>query len=269
MTADDLQRMLSTRHAADVYVAECKDGPSQTRAHRRLDAWVLLKTWSPITTIGYEIKVTRQDWRRDEKMHDYMPLCHLLYIAAPKGIVPADELPTGVGLIEPIGTNGRLQVRRKAARREIALPAELMVYVLMCRTRITRDRNDYHGTDAREWRVRELREWVEGRHDREALSMAVSQKIRAAFDEQARQLRAERTRHDTLEHIEQRIAELGLDPKRPVTEWDVRKRLEAFNAVVSWNVLHDMRRTGEAMLRSADALEAIKNRKLEEDECPA
>jgi hypothetical protein len=95
MTAAGLLAMLETRHSNDVFVPECKDGPTQTRSHLRLDAWVLLKTWSPITTIGYEIKVDRGDWRRDDKLHQYMPLCHLLYVVALKGVVPADELPAG------------------------------------------------------------------------------------------------------------------------------------------------------------------------------
>src|SRR5688500_2367282 len=119
--------MLASRHLDAVFVAECKDGPTQTRSHLRLDAWVLAKTWSPITTIGYEIKVDRADWRRDDKLHNYMPLCHLLYVVAPKGVVPIEELPQGVGLLEPVGQAGRLQARRRAARREIVLPAELMV----------------------------------------------------------------------------------------------------------------------------------------------
>jgi hypothetical protein len=256
-TAADLQRMLADRHLEDVFVPECKDGPSQTRSHLRLDAWVLLKTWSPITTIGYEIKVDRADWRRDEKMHNYMPLCHLLYVVAPKGLVPIEELPSGVGLMEPVGTAGRLQIKRKAARRDILLPAELMVYVLMCRTRITRERTDYDPSD-RSWRVKELQEWIAGKESRTALSYAVSQKIREAFDKQEQQLRRERERNDELQRVKERIAELGFDVNQPVSAWAVKDKLNALNRTVSQNTLWDLRQSARKLAQIADDLERLK-----------
>lgn len=247
--------MLETRHADDVFVAECKDGPTQTRSHLRLDAWVLAKTWSPITTIGYEIKVDRGDWRRDEKLHQYMPLCHLLYVVAPKGIVPVDELPAGVGLIEPVGTAGRLQVKRKAARREIQLPAELMVYVLMCRTRITRENGD---PSDRNWRLDQLREWATSKDERLELSYALSQKIRTVFDRLHDEMRAERRRNEELENIRNRIQEMGFDPARSVNQWDVRRRLEDFNRTVDVHTLWDMRDASKKLAALADALERLK-----------
>lgn len=254
MTADSLLALLAARHADDVFVPECKDGPTQTRSHRRLDAWVLLKTWSPITAIGYEVKVDRSDWRRDEKLHDYMPLCHLLYVVAPKGIVPVDELPAGVGLLEPVGESGRLQAKRKAARREIALPGELMTYVLMCRTKVTRE----HHQDDRNWRVEQLREWVNGKEERSALSYAVSQKIRAAFERQQGELAHERHRNDALETVRARIAELGFDVTQPISTWQVRDRLNQFNIIVGDITLHKLRSLSRELETVADSLQALK-----------
>jgi hypothetical protein len=64
VSANVLLKALAQRHKDDVFVPECKNGPTQTGSHRRLDAWVMLKTWSPVTMIGYEIKVSRSDCRR-------------------------------------------------------------------------------------------------------------------------------------------------------------------------------------------------------------
>lgn len=258
LTAVDLQAMLAQRHSDDVFVSECKDGPTQTRNHLRLDAWVLAKTWSPITAIGYEIKVDRGDWRRDEKIHNYMPLCHVLYVVAPKGVVPVDELPAGVGLLEPIGAAGRLQMKRKAARREIVLPAELMVYVLMCRTKITREQGTFDQGE-RHWRTEHLRRWVEGKAERESLSYAVSAKIRSTFAEQERQLANERHRNDQLDEVRKRIAELGFDPSKPVNSWQVRGRLAQFNRAVDNGLLYDMRQMSKTLTITADALELLKD----------
>jgi hypothetical protein len=263
--APALIQMLATRHSADVFVPECKDGPTQTRAHRRIDAWVLLKTWSPITTIGYEVKVSVSDWRRDNKLHDYMPLCHLLYVVAPKGVVPHQELPAGVGLMEPVGDAGRLQIRRKAARREVTLPSELMVYVLMCRAKITRETNEWHPED-RNWRTTQLRQWVEEKDSRRGLSFAVSQKIRDSFEHQQLELEAERRRHDELETIRARIVELGFDPSKPINTWQVRDRLNRLSAIIDNFTLTDIRQTAKSLTKVAEALERLKRGEVDGEE---
>lgn len=53
---------------------------------------------------GVEIKVSLSDWRSElanaEKAEDMAQYCKLWYIAAPKGVIPAGELPDDWGLIE-------------------------------------------------------------------------------------------------------------------------------------------------------------------------
>src|SRR5258706_16426649 len=56
LAAEQLLALLAEKHAADVFVPECKDGPSQGTQHFRMDAWAMLKSWSNPLTIGYEIK---------------------------------------------------------------------------------------------------------------------------------------------------------------------------------------------------------------------
>ena len=76
---------LKAKHTDDVFVAECKNGPTHTASHRRLDAWVMKKSWSPITMLGYEIKQSRSDFLQDNKWQAYLPCCHQLYFVCPKG----------------------------------------------------------------------------------------------------------------------------------------------------------------------------------------
>jgi hypothetical protein len=158
-------------------------------------------------------------------------------------------------------------VKRKAARREVVLPAELMVYVLMCRTKITRDRNESQMPDGRDWRVRELTEWVGKKDERRQLSYAVSQRIRGVFDEQERRLREEERRHDELASIRDRICELGFNPGEAVSTWKVRERLDQFNATVDIGTLRRMRVVGDDLKRIAETLQEMKDgrRATEED----
>ena len=51
---------------------------------------------------AYEIKISRGDFHRDvmaNKWMSYLQVFHRLYFAAPAGLLKADEIPTGAGLI--------------------------------------------------------------------------------------------------------------------------------------------------------------------------
>lgn len=258
VSADVLLKALAQRHKDDVFVPECKNGPTQTGSHRRLDAWVMLKTWSPVTMIGYEIKVSRSDWRRDEKIADYMGLCNFLNIVAPKGVVPVEELPSGVGLLElaGTGTGSRLITKRRAARREIQVPASLLLYVLMCRTTI-----DAKGKDPEQrqrWRADSLRDWASGKEDRMKLHYSINQKIRDRFREAEDARQAAEQHASALQHIDDRIRELGFDPTQPIRAWEIEAKLRAFDAAIPDHVLRAIERTERDMASVRASLEQMK-----------
>jgi len=48
----------------------------------------------------FEIKSCRHDFIKDKKWQKYLPFCTQMYFAAPKGVIKAEELPAGVGLVE-------------------------------------------------------------------------------------------------------------------------------------------------------------------------
>ena len=104
MTEAEITRLLEDRHVKDIFVPQCKMGSAGSKT---LDGWALLPTWSPLTTIGYEIKVSRSDWTHDQKHEQYRAVCHLFFVVAPKGVVRIGELAAGVGLLEPIRSEER------------------------------------------------------------------------------------------------------------------------------------------------------------------
>lgn len=256
MNAKSLIAALERRHAGDIFVSECKNGPTHGAEHRRMDAWALIKTWSPVTTIGYEVKVSRSDWLRDEKIADYLPLCHLLYIVAPKGVVNVEELPKNIGLLQPVGDGTRLVAKRKAARREVKLPTDLFVYILMCRTKITRDMSD---TSDKQDRMDTLRKWVEGLAERRELSYLVNRKTCKVFEDQEKRQRELGAKCQRLEGIEHRIIELGFDPTKSVNDWDVKRRLEQLAGVVNPNLLRHLEQAGRELENARMALEGIRD----------
>ena len=254
-TSATLLAALAQRHSDAVFVPECKNGPTQTGSHRRLDAWVLLKTWSPVTAIGYEIKVSRADWRRDEKLDEYAGLCHLLYIVAPKGVVPLEEVPAGIGLLEPAGDKGRLVTRRKPTRREIEMPVALLVYVLMCRAKITTERAEFGD---REWKLRSLRIWAEGKNERRELHHLISGRIREQFDAQEDELHRLTSKLERLERVERTIRDLGFDPDEPCTEWKAEKRIREMSRVIDPWLPRELTKTSKSLESIAAALEALR-----------
>lgn len=257
-SADRIMNALASKHADAVFVPECKNGPTQQGSHRRLDAWVLLKTWSPVTTIGYEVKVSRSDWRRDEKLQEYAGLCHLLYVVAPKGIVPLDEVPATWGLIEVCGPTDRLVTRRRAERREISLPESLMVYVLMCRA-VIKSETPYEPFDRRKMIEQELREWAQQKDERRAMSYAISTKIREQFDAQERAIEENKRKTAALEDIRQRIVELGFDPTQPVNSWLVNERLNQIAGSIPDFTISDLGHTATRLLAVQERLKQLKD----------
>ena len=68
MNARDIVDLLSTKHSKDLFIPECKDGPTWGASHLRLDAWALTRSWASPCSYGYEIKVSRSDWMQDDKV---------------------------------------------------------------------------------------------------------------------------------------------------------------------------------------------------------
>ena len=259
VTSFDLIKALELKHSGDVLITECKDGPTQTASHRRLDAWAMLKTWSPITMIGYEIKVSRSDWLQDQKFIDYLPLCHRLNIVAPRGVVELEELPADVGLLEPIGDLSRLITRRKSVYRHIELPAELLVYVIMCRM-VVGTPNLQRGDDP-DWRRKVLRQWVESDTNDRNLSYAVNNKIRQIMQAQEERNRALDQRCRDLEGVKKRILELGLDPEAHMDLWAVHERVKALAGVVDENLLNGLKRAETALATVRHQLEDLRDKR--------
>ncbi len=213
-----LQR-LAVRHANAVFVEECALGSRQNGC-RRIDAWVLLKTWSPFTVIGYEVKTSRSDFLRDRKWQEYMPVCHELYFACSAKLIAPEELPQDVGLLWTSGES-RLITKRKAVRRQphIAMLVDLMSYVLMSRTRIVGDMYEAANHETREefWR-----RWLANGAETTALGYQVGKRISERVAEaEAGRRQAERER-DRLLGVREKLVALGLEGD--ASTWQLEER---------------------------------------------
>lgn len=215
-----LTGLLEERHAKDVFVPECKMGEAGSRT---LDGWALLPTWSPLTSIGYEIKVSRSDWLQDQKFEEYRSACHLFFVVAPKGVVQSGELPTGVGLIEPVGEGSgrRLLMRAKASRQEPdkAKLVRVMAHVLMWR----KDQRSGFA-QSREQRASFWKKWVDERQDFATIGRSVKGRMRTILAEAIKERQAAEFRAKQLEDADAVLRELGVTPGWD--RWSTRRHVE-------------------------------------------
>ena len=116
MIANDVLKMLESRHAKDVFFSEVAIDSNK----RRMDAWAMIPSYSKSLTIAYEIKVTRRDFVQDKKMHEYTMYANEAYLVCPSDVAKPDELPDGWGLL--IVSGSRLMTKKKAQYRETDIP---------------------------------------------------------------------------------------------------------------------------------------------------
>ena len=172
LSASDLVALLALKHAKDLFVRECKDGPTWTSNHLRLDAWVLKRSYAQPNIWGYEVKASRSDFLKDDKWPGYLPLCNEFSFVCPSGAIQPEELPEGVGLLWAAKTGTRLFTKRKAPHREIEPPINLFLYILMSRATIGGDRKTERGVNI-EWWTR----WLAGQTHAYELGGRVSEKL--------------------------------------------------------------------------------------------
>ena len=227
MTAYDLKNLLAARHYKDVFVPECKNGPTIYGSHLRLDAWAMNRSWSRFCTFGYEIKVSRSDFLRDEKYLFYRDMCHVLYLVTPPGILDKSEIPKDVGWLVSTKNGTKLLTKKKAVHRDIDDPIDLYRYILMARVKVSQ--NTYLESEES---VEYWERWLKNKEYRRDLGSRVSQALRQTIKDE---IEAVRERQDKLEErlktyaeLEQILDDLNIDRNR-VTRfmtWDVKRKLQ-------------------------------------------
>jgi hypothetical protein len=202
MTAREIMALLAVKHNEDLFISECKDGPTVGCDHLRLDAWALRRSWTQPCSFGYEIKVSRSDWMRDGKLEAYLPLCHKLSVVCPAGLIQPDEMPSGVGLLWVTAGASRLYTKRRAELRSIEWPVALMLYVLFSRVRPT---SESAPSSAEYWR-----NWLERKAESRELGYRVGEAIRRRVEKAETECAAMSRKYEQVKDVEARLESLGL-----------------------------------------------------------
>jgi hypothetical protein len=225
MNAREIENMLRKKHADDIFVAQCKTGPTQTGV-QIFDGWALKPSWSNQLAIGYEIKVSRGDYLRDNKWHGYMNYCNEFYFVAPFGLLEKDEIPEGVGLITASGS--RLMTKKKAQYHD-ADPVSIMYlykYIIMYHSGLIKHG---FGEMTREERMAEWEKRIEDKERINRLGWNLSKKLRATIDKEIIDTRNENERLkmeiDNLADVRDALSTLGFSQGN-YPRWRAKETIE-------------------------------------------
>ena len=243
ITSHEVLDLLATRHSKDVFVPECKDGPTQyVENYSRLDAWVMPRSWAHPACTGYEIKVSRSDFLGDEKWTDYLPLCNRLYFVAPAGVIEKGEIPEPCGLLRVTKNAKRLMTVKRAPFRQVQIPEDLWRYILMCRTQITPPNMNSTQSPVDYWRG-----WLRQKVEDREFGRLVSQEIRRTFRERVAGVERTQARQDEemrpLREAKQLLDEMGITAGLWHSHEALKKQiLDAFRASIppslKWDLDH-------------------------------
>jgi len=216
-----LIELLAQKHSKDVFVAECKNGPTWFGSHLRLDAWAMVRSWAHPRTVAYEIKMSRADWKRDDKWTDYLQYCNELYFVIPdKSVILPTELPPEAGLFVASTHMSKLYMLKKAAYRQVTIPEKFYRYVLMSRVVVS----DSELAD--DGRAEYFRAWLKRKREWNDLGTAVSSKVQKHLSEANAAVHKMQMQIETYEAVKKRIIELGGDPDRPISHWNMKREVD-------------------------------------------
>jgi len=234
MTEHDIIEALRVKCAGDAFFDRAKLGPTWGgRGLRIMDAVSLRKSWARPCINGFEVKITRPDFLRDEKWPDYLDVCNRFYWACPKGLIKPDEIDKRCGLIW-VNEKGIAHTRTAARYRQIEPPDGLLMYLIM-----TRLDNPYKGlVDNRTT----LKDWLGGKRDDAELGRQVGGRMGKHIAELSSELESLRLNH---KEYEETLKQFGI-----ISPWQLAARLsEEPKALVIQALDHALRSLTRARKR--------------------
>jgi len=263
--AGKIMALLNVKHSKDVIIPECKNGETWgARDLLKMDAWVLRRSYSPLTTIGYEIKCSRKDFEQDQKWTGYLDLCHEFCFVCPAGLIRATDLPQRVGLIW--ASKDRLHTKRKAQRVEPDTEKlnRLLIYVVMARSQIVASMYELDRHEPKD-HLQSLKEAIEKANERKELAYFINGHVRQIYN-QTREVNLNlKWREDTVKRFEKQLAELGIVWDSKANHWQETMRIEneirLLKNQISFRTLESMKRLANTLTGVVDEIEQYRNKK--------
>lgn len=146
MTANQIEIALAKKHSEDFFITECKNGSTWFSRHLRMDAIAIKKSWANPCVTAYEVKISRNDFLRDDKWPGYLEYCNRFYFACPEHLIEKSDIPDSrVGLVW-IYESGACRTVKTVPVRPTEIPGDFFKYILF--SRLDGDRIPFYSTQA-------------------------------------------------------------------------------------------------------------------------
>jgi len=264
-TAGDILALLEKHHSNDVFVAESKNG--ETWANRdllKLDAWVMKRSYAHFATIGYEIKVSRQDFESDQKWIKYPEYCHAFNFVCPAGMIRSIDLPKGIGLIW-VTQSGKLHHKLKPEyhQPDIEKLNRLLIYVVMSRSKVVSG----NALLSEHNLIKERQEYIAKCNDKKELAYFVKGHVRKMVEEANNINKSIKSRENDVERFEEKLAKLGIVWESSENDWrhrnNVENEIELLSNQIDNYTLERIASGAHTILNTVDMLKKIKQVRLE------
>ena len=227
----DVVDLLAAKHSKDVFVPQCKNGPSYGAGLRLMDAWTMKRSWANPCYYGYEIKLSRGDFLADDKWPEYLPLCNEFSFVCPEGVIKTDELPKEVGLLVTSKNGKRLFTRKKAPHRQIEPPVLVLEYILMARCCIV-GTSYYEEVSKDEY----WRRWLQDKKSKLELGTRCGEKLHESYKSQVHDVQHEnkilKSQIEVYAEVKRLCEELGISK---YGNWRLEKTLKE-----QWEKVHSI-----------------------------
>jgi hypothetical protein len=223
--ASEVVDLLRVRHSDCVFVEQCDAGGLW------MDVWAMHKGWSNQVVYGYEVKVSRNDFLRDQKWHQYLDYCNEFYFACPSGLIDPSELPREAGLVWTSKNRTRLYTKKKAPRRTNPIPESVFRAILCNRATIHRHQPYDH---EREEPRTQAQMWLDEQREDTAIGRKVARRIRQEVERRVGEVMEAsdevRQENQVLANAKEYLSTIGIDVDNESTwgiEHSIRKALDA------------------------------------------
>lgn len=188
VTSTDIKLALKEFHSGkpSYFITECKTCSTyfpDPQGLLKFDGLAITKSYTKPNIIGYEIKVSRNDFLQDNKWHLYLQYCNEFYFVVPKGLVKKEELPDHVGLIYFNPDTKALRTVKKALYRQIEEPVGVYKYIIF--SRLEEDRIPFYND-----RAEYCKDYLEDKVVKSAIGQRLGTKLAKDLEEAENKLKS-------------------------------------------------------------------------------
>lgn len=200
-TSRDIKMALAKYHPNDFFISECKTDSTYFAGPQGLlifDGLAVTRSYTGPCITGYEIKISRSDFQRDNKYHLYLQYCNEFYFVVPAGLLKKEEIPDNMGLIYYYPESGKLLKKKRALYRQIEEPVGIYKYIIY--SRLEQDRTPFY-----EERADYAKAYIEDKAKKQAIGRQLGSKMAKELAEAYCRLAVLKEKEDRLELLDSLI----------------------------------------------------------------